>query len=263
MSRNCSPPPRPEGLRAQSLGTDGASVPSTLWPGKLPLLPGRPWLSLASLPVVGCVMVPPLAPPFASSQLFLTNIPLVSVSPDCTTYSKVSTAVTRTRHVVQVLVRCSTRVRQANPDRRPAGGVHPHRARRIVSLAPYKCEAGDCHPASRSGWKRVSQVRHARIRQAGPPYEYLDGGLVPGRPRPRSKYSIASELADTESVGRHASVVPVLVDLLNRRSCHGCSLNHPPAWQHLKLMADADLQDPARHGHHPAPTGGCSQRQPR
>ena len=34
-----------------------------------------------------------------------------------------------------------------------------------------------------------------------------------------------------------------------------CSLNHPPAWQHLKLMAGPgtldDLQDPARHGHHP------------
>ena len=34
-----------------------------------------------------------------------------------------------------------------------------------------------------------------------------------------------------------------------------CSLNHPPSWQHLKLMAGPgtldDLQDPARHGHHP------------
>ena len=33
------------------------------------------------------------------------------------------------------------------------------------------------------------------------------------------------------------------------------SLNHPPAWQHLKLMAGPgtldDLQDQARHGHHP------------
>ena len=34
-----------------------------------------------------------------------------------------------------------------------------------------------------------------------------------------------------------------------------CSLNHPSAWQHLKLMAGPgtldDLHDPARHGHHP------------
>ena len=33
------------------------------------------------------------------------------------------------------------------------------------------------------------------------------------------------------------------------------SLNHPPAWQHLEVMAVPraldDLQDPARHGHHP------------
>ena len=34
-----------------------------------------------------------------------------------------------------------------------------------------------------------------------------------------------------------------------------CSLNHPPAWQHLEVMAGPgpphNLQDPARYGHHP------------
>ena len=64
----------------------GVRFPFTLWPGRFPR---ALWFSLAVRPVVACVM----APPFACRQLLPMEIPLVSLSPDCTAYSKVSGAV--------------------------------------------------------------------------------------------------------------------------------------------------------------------------